>query len=389
MNISTPPRVAGIEADAALQARRSALVAQLDNQLPAMQARAADLDAQAKFPREDILALHRIGALCAPVPAAFGGLGLGTEPDAAESLSGFLQKLGYAHIAIGRLYEAHVNAIRLIAVYGSPAQIRRAADDAASGRLIGLWVTDDPANPLKAASPGHMSGVKSICSGAGHITRSLVTCIHPDGTTRLAYIATEAATATPLAAALQGVRAATTGRVDFEGAAIAADDWIGQPGDYLREPDFSAGAWRTSAVTSGCLARLVDLAIGALAARNRAGNPHQQTRLGRAWIARETARLWTLRVARVAEGADPASPEDIVATVNFARIAIEAACVETLNLVERSIGLPAFLAGTEIERTRRDLATYLRQPAPDDVLTEAAAHIIRTRTNLASINFAS
>jgi len=383
MNNLTAPRVAHIVADAALQARRITLLAQLEQLLPAMQARAADLDVQAKFPREDILALHRIGALCAPVPAGFGGLGLGTEPEAAESLSECLQKLGYGHVAIGRLYEAHVNAIRLIALYGSPAQLRRAADDAAAGRLIGLWVTDDPANPLKAAPNGMLSGVKSICSGAGHIARSLVTCIHPDGTTRLASIATEAATATPLPAALQGVRAATTGRVDFEGMFVAPEDWIGQPGDYLREPDFSAGAWRTSAVTAGCLARLVDLAIADLSARNRAGNPHQQTRIGRAWIARETARLWVLRAARLAEGADPATAAAIVATVNFARIAIEAACVETLNLVERSIGLPAFLIGTQIERTRRDLGTYLRQPAADEVLTEAAAHIIRTRTDLA------
>jgi alkylation response protein AidB-like acyl-CoA dehydrogenase len=373
--------LAGIEADAVLQdARRAALLSRLRDHLPAMQARAADLDAQAQFPRKDILALQSIGAMIAPLPSAFGGMGLGTEPAAAECLSEFLQTLGYAHVALGRLYEAHVNAIRLIAMYGTPSQIRRAADDCAAGRLLGLWVTDDASNPLRADASGALQGVKAICSGAGQIARSLVTCIHPDGTTRLAYLSTEAAAATPLAAALQGVRAATTGRIDFEGASIAADDWIGRPGDYLREPDFSGGAWRTSAVTAGCLASLVDLAIADLSYRNRAKNPHQQTRLGRAWIARETARLWSLRAARIAEGADPADPETVVATVNFARIAIEAACVETLNLVERSIGLPAFLIGTAIERVRRDLATYLRQPAPDDVLTEAAAHIIRTRT---------
>ena len=32
-----------------------------------------------------------------------------------------------------------------------------------------------------------------------------------------------------------------------------------------------------------------------------------------------------------------------------------------------------------IERVRRDLATYLRQPAADEVLTEAAAHVMRTQ----------
>jgi alkylation response protein AidB-like acyl-CoA dehydrogenase len=286
--------------------------------------------------------------------------------------------LGSGHVAVARLYEAHVNAIRLIARYGTQAQLRRVAADCEAGHLISLWVTDAPDNPLRATANGTLVGTKAICSGAGHITRSLVTAQLPGGATRLAYLNTGVATATPLPARMQGVRAATTGRVSFDGLPITHADWIGKPGDYLREPDFSAGAWRTSAVTAGCLARLVECAIAHLDGQNRAANPHQQTRIGRAWIARETARLWVHRAALIAEGAEPADPETIVATVNFARIAVEAASVETLNLIERSIGLQAFLAGTEIERLRRDLGTYLRQPAPDEVLTEAAAHIVRT-----------
>ena len=39
------------------------------------------------------------------------------------------------------------------------------------------------------------------------------------------------------------------------------------PGDYLREPDFSAGAWRGSAVASGGLRSLVDLAAETLRAQ--------------------------------------------------------------------------------------------------------------------------
>jgi hypothetical protein len=38
-----------------------------------------------------------------------------------------------------------------------------------------------------------------------------------------------------------------------------------------------------------------------------------------------------------------------------------------------SLGLPAFCQGNPMERLCRDVATYLRQPAPDMVLTEAAA----------------
>jgi hypothetical protein len=40
--------------------------------------------------------------------------------------------------------------------------------------------------------------------------------------------------------------------------------------------------------------------------------------------------------------------------------------------VQRSLGLAGFLSDNPIEILTRDLATYLRQPAGDEVLTEAA-----------------
>jgi alkylation response protein AidB-like acyl-CoA dehydrogenase len=115
--------------------------------------------------------------------------------------------------------------------------------------------------------------------------------------------------------------------------------------------------------------------------RDRAADPHQQSRFGRLWIAHRTAQFWLERAAVVTE-ANPegADATEIVATVNFARIAIETACLDALALVQRSLGLGAFITGTPVERIMRDLATYLRQPAPDEALTEAAAYIMATRT---------
>jgi hypothetical protein len=43
-----------------------------------------------------------------------------------------------------------------------------------------------------------------------------------------------------------------------------------------------------------------------------------------------------------------------------------------MRLIQRSLGLSSFRQGTAIEHICRDLSTYLRQPAPDEVLTEAA-----------------
>jgi hypothetical protein len=43
-----------------------------------------------------------------------------------------------------------------------------------------------------------------------------------------------------------------------------------------------------------------------------------------------------------------------------------------MELVQRSVGLQSFMRPHPIERICRDLATYLRQPAPDRALASAA-----------------
>lgn len=352
-----------------------ALLGRLGGLRAAMRGRAAAHDAAASFPGADIAALREIGLLGAVLPLGQGGLGLGTEPEGARALARALRLLGSASLAVGRLFEAHVNAIRLIARRGSPAQLGRAAALLREGAVFALWVTDPPEGALIADAAGRLRGGKAFCSGAGHVSHVVVTLRDPAGDTRLAMLATAGARAEALPMRLQGMRAATTGRVAFDGMRIAAADWFGAPGDYLAEPDFSAGAWRTSAVLCGGLEALVALAMAQLVARGRDGDPHQRARMGRAWIARETAVQWLGAVAAVAEGEGDAA--DIVARVGFARIAIEEACAAAVGLVERSLGLAAFLQPSPVELVRRDLATYLRQPAADEVLSGAAAHAMR------------
>jgi hypothetical protein len=217
-----------------------------------------------------------------------------------------------------------------------------------------------------------LTGGKQFCSAAGHATGAVVTAQDEDGTTTMLVLPLGIGeTVKPLASPLQGMRAAITGAVEFTGCEVPADAILGAPGDYLREPDFSAGAWRGSAVALGGLIALLDHAITDLRATNRLENPHTQARLGRAIIARETSRLWVTAAARIAE--DPtADTAHRVTTVGLARIAVETACLDAMRLIQRSLGLSSFRQGTPIERICRDLSTYLRQPAPDEVLTEAA-----------------
>ena len=61
---------------------------------------------------------------------------------------------------------------------------------------------------------------------------------------------------------------------------------------------------------------------------------------------------------------------------------IETATMEAIGLVQRSLGLSAFLEPNPAERLMRDLATYLRQPAPDEALTEAAGWFLESGCEL-------
>ena len=330
----------------------------------------------AAFPGEDIAALREAGVLALSLPIEQNpwsddvGAAIG-------QLTGVLMQIGMGNLAVGRIVEAHINARHLIARYGSPEQKTRAVAQASAGHLFALWVTDPPGDNLRMIRTRdgfRLDGAKMFCSAAGFATRALVTAVDDAGHSRMLLISLgNGERVQPLEAPLQGMRAAVTGAVDFSGCTTDRDASLGAPGDYLREPDFSAGAWRGSAVAAGGLKSLIDMATAQLQTAQRLGNQHQLQRLGNAMIAWETSRLWVRQVARIAEDRN-ADPARTVAYAGLARIAVEAACLDAMRLVQRSLGLSAFRRGNPVERVCRDLATYLRQPAPDEVLSEAAAH---------------
>ncbi len=331
------------------------------------------MDTTAAFPTEDFADLRQAGVLQAVLPIGSGGLGLGTEPAGAQDLLALLVLLGRGNLALGRLLEAHVNALRLIVRFGDQALHEQAARDAQDGHLFGLWVTDPPGSGLRLLSGSTLDGDKQFCSGAGHVTRAVVTAEDATGQTHLVYTTLgEEVAASPLPGGLAGMRAATTGQVGFRHAPATP---FGEPGDYLREPDFSCGAWRTSAVTLGGLQALAEELRRQLVARGRQDDPHQQARVGETLIAAETARLWMTAAAARAES--PQADAAAVAYVGLARLAVERACLDTVELAQRSLGVAALLRSNPVERLCRDLATYLRQPAADMVLTEAASAAMR------------
>jgi alkylation response protein AidB-like acyl-CoA dehydrogenase len=349
--------------------------------LAALCAEGVPVPDEAIFPAAAMQTLRDAGILRAVLPSSFGGCGFGTEPGKGPATLALFYRLCRLCLPLGRLVEAHVNALRIVARYGTPMQMQAVAEAVLGGDLFGLWVTDPPSKGglvMRAEGASlRLSGGKMFCSGAGVVRWAVATAFDPacrdqrllllqlDGSERIG----------PLPSGLAGMKAAVTGQVDVSGRRIPQDSIIGAPGDYLKEPDFSGGAWRSSAVALGGLYRLVELMREQLIVRHRDGDPHQRSRFGQLVTAHETGRLWLTRAGAMAE--DLAAPAtEIVATVGLARLAVERACLDGIEIVHRSLGLSAFLDCNPVERLTRDLQTYLRQPAPDEVLHNAAGFFL-------------
>jgi alkylation response protein AidB-like acyl-CoA dehydrogenase len=365
MNLIIPERIQIGRSSEADAARRVAAIAA---------ERASALDREGAFPTEDIAALRDAGLLVAPLPLVLGGSGLG-EPGMAGVLLDVLIQIGRGSLPLGRLYEGHVNALLLVLRYADPSVRDRLAADARAGHLFGVWNTQPEAGGL-VLDGKTLAGRKSFASGAGWVTRPLVTARVSDGRQQMLVVDVDPGERADLSAwQVHGMRASTTGTLDFTGLRAGPEAYVGRPDDYFRQPFFSAGAWRFAAVQLGGIEAVFDAARTHLRNAGRDGDPHQLARIGEAAIAVETARLFLERAADMAGDASP-DPDRVVAYVNLARLAVERAGLDVLERAQRSVGLAGFLEAHPLERLSRDLATYLRQPGPDRALTSAAAHVL-------------
>ncbi len=341
-------------------------------------------DRHGALPIEGVALLRQAGLLTAVLPRRHGGWDL---CDASEigALRDLLIALGRISLVLGRLYEGHVNAHTLVQAYGSEAARRRMAADALAGHLSGVWNTE-PAQgglALDAEDGGYrIRGVKSFASGAGFVTRPLVPGEIADGRRVMVIAPLDLGERADLSAwRAQGMRGSATGVCDMTGLRVGPDLIVGEPGDYLRQPGFSCGAWRFLAVQTGGIEAVFEIHRQHLKRTGRGRDPHQLARLGRAATAVEIARLFVARAAHAAATAQE-TPDASIAAVNLARGGVERAGLDVLELAQRSVGLQGFLEVHPLEQASRDLATYLRQPAPDFALASAATTLLESEAPL-------
>jgi alkylation response protein AidB-like acyl-CoA dehydrogenase len=312
----------------------------------------------------------------APFSEALGGTGL-VEPEQQSHLCNILRILGSADLSAARLFEGHLNAISLVARYGTRQQADQLARDVQRGELTGVWGAEDAVGLKRILQPGgwRLEGRKILASGAGFVRRPLITIPSDDGP--LLYLLTlegdERADVSGWRAL--GMRSTATGTVDFTGMTVTTDDQIGSPGDFLNQPFFSGGAWRFCAAQLGAIERLVELYRDQLLARRRDGDPYQLERLAQCVAAAGSALFWVEEAAR-RFGDESLEPEGVVAFANLTRMVTERAALDVMETVQRGLGLTAFIHPHPVERICRDLGTYLRQPVPDLAMSDAARAVL-------------
>ena len=326
---------------------------------------------------EDISALHVLGLLVAPLPSSEGGCSLGHGADSVDATIEVLSTIGRASLPWARLYEGHVNAVKLIILYGCELQNREMAHRVHHNELYGVWGADDRQTvQIVDDNPGLvLSGAKRFASGSGSVTQAVIPAKDQRDRQQLLIVDVSEADRADLSNwTAAGMRASQSGRYELTGIEIDGRHILGEPGDFTKEPWFIGGIWRCAAAQLGAIEQIVEETRLHLQELDRLGDPFQLQRLGEAIMAARTARLWVRDAAlKVEAEADiPAS----VAAAGMARLMVEQSGLEVMRLAQRSIGMAAFDQAHPVERLCRDLSVYLRQAAPDALLLNTTKQML-------------
>jgi alkylation response protein AidB-like acyl-CoA dehydrogenase len=355
---------------------------------------AAAIDRHGVYPARELESIASAGLLKAPLASKHGGLGLGYETSSIVSLLKILKQIGRANLAVGRIYEGHVNGLQLLQTFGTPDQIDKYASDVRDRhKILGVW-NAEARDGVKLVPLGHgkyrLEGAKTFATGCGCVDRPFVGGTLPNGEWQMCLVSMdEVETAIdPDWWQPAGMKATASYKVDFTGVILDHSELIGQPGDYYRQPWLTAGVVRFAAVQLGGAEALFTAARQFLQTIDRTEDPYQEERFGKMAIGIESGQLWLQSAADRLQHYHPifagnpafTSPSalTLVTYANMVRTAIEQICMETIQLAERSVGTRGLLPPAPIERIVRDLTLYLRQPAFDAALATVGRYALQT-----------
>ena len=353
---------------------------------------AAAVDRIGAFPVQEFEMIQDLGMLSAPLRKDLGGLGLGIDSAVTYELLLLLKHLGRGNLAVGRVYEGHVNALQLVQTFGTTEQIENYASDARDRRLLfGVWSAEegDGVQVVLTEQGCCLKGAKTFCSGAGYVKRPFVGGGLPTGDWQMCIVPMDevVTTSDPSWWQPSGMRATASYKTDFTGVELGKTAMIGRPKEYLQQPWLTAGVVRFAAVQLGGAEALLDETRTYLQGLGRTEQVHQQVRVAKMAIAIESGNLWLQSAAKFLAAYAPQfagrpgekTPEQIeqlVAYSNMVRTAIEQICIDVMQLCERCVGARGLLPPNAMERIIRDLTLYLRQPAYDGALSHPGEYAL-------------
>lgn len=330
----------------------------------------ARYDAAPLFPQESVEALRSVGLHRLFAPPEAGGESFAEARAENTALLDVLRIVGRADLSLGRIFEGHVNALKLFAWFGSAKQKAELASKLMDGAFYGVWATEPPPGVVlgRDGEGRFLTGAKAFATGAGGLGFAIITARGENDATQLVVMPANLTARTDLSAwRVRGMRATGSGSYDLTGLRPRDDELLGNPGDYTSEPRFTAGAWRFLAVQLGGIEGLLAETRSAMsdAARN---DPLQRIKFGEAVAATRTAYLWVREAAQRAADDAPHAP-------NFLRMTrgvVERSALDVMELAARIVGTRSAFDGQRIDKIIRDLSLYLRQAGPDYARDQAA-----------------
>lgn len=316
-------------------------------------------DAERSFPASSIALLRAQDLHRRFAPPVAGGEAFADARAHHVALLDQLRRVGRGDLSVGRLYEGHVNALLLFGWYATPAQLDWLAAALDDGAFFGVWATE-PA-PGVALAGRTLSGAKSFASGAGGIRYAIVTAQPEAGERRLVVVDADDPARTDASGwQVRGMRASVSGRYDLTGMTVNDDRLLGAPGVYDREPRFTAGAWRFTAVQLGGIEALLAATRDGLTDAARA-DPLARAAFGAAVVATRGALAWV----RDAAGQAADESAQAIAVARMTRGVVERAGLDVMEQAARLLGTRSAFDGGRADKIIRDLSLYLRQAGPD------------------------
>ena len=257
-----------------------------------------------------------------------------------------LSAAGREDLAVARLLEGHVDALRILAEAGR---------EPVHGAVYGVWASASGGTGLALAG-GELDGVLRYCSGAWFLDRALVVAAAPDGR-RLFDVDVRGGGLTRHEDTWPAVGMDVTRSVDVtvRGLRAGADDAVGPPGFYLDRPGFTAGGVGVAAVWLGGAAGVLDTVVSGL--RRLEPAPHQLAHVGAMTVAVTAAdAVLDALAARHDAGAALTAADALLA-----RSAVESAVGDVLARAPRVTGPTPMCRDAAFAHRLADLGVYVRQ----------------------------